>query len=613
MRMLSPVTKLNKQLKSGYKSFADPSDLADRSRDFCALNGSCDLNHHPKDVPLKQLVSGSPYVFDRKVSGPEETDEERTNQVTLLHLYAVSITFAIGVTIALILHTFLGERLVLAKAAVVSDHELCSAFGHRVLRDGGSSVDAAITAALCLGVVHPHVSGVGGGGVMLVHDIRKNKTRVIDFQGSAPKTLKEEMLQNVSEVKAGLQVGVPGMLRGLHRAHSLYGSLPWEDVVARAAAVAKEGFNVSFSLAEAISRVKGQRASQRFRDLFFPDGQALRPGSSLMMSSLAGVLEAGLSNFYDGNFSKEMEDEVRANGGVLSREDISAYSVQVEQPLEGLYNESIIQVPPQPAGAALISALNILEGLHLNENNNTENQTHHWALKETLASGLGDPKYNSSVTQLLSDMLSKTQAEVLRQRINSSHTSAPDSIPSLQTERMAGHVAVMGPDDLMVTVTSSLSTPFGSRIVTASGVILNSLMFNSSWTYEARGQLSKNQKTKVQPGKRILSSLMPVIVMPAGHRCGVYMALSSSGGQQSLSVITQVLISALSSHQERHDSLSLTNKPLVDSEFPEEGEQLLDEEGHALQRVKTNFVQGILRNKDIIRSIHVPQSSEGFL
>ncbi|XP_034068231.1 glutathione hydrolase 7-like [Gymnodraco acuticeps] len=618
MRMeLSPVTKLNKQLKSGYKSFADPSELADRSRDFtCALNGSCDLNHHPKDVPLKQLVSGTPYVFDQRVSSPEETDKDRTDQVTLLHLYAVSITFAIGVTIALILHTYLGERLVLVKGAVVSDHELCSAFGHRVLRDGGSSVDAAITAALCLGVVHPHVSGVGGGGVMLVHDIRKNKTRLIDFQGSAPKTLKEEMLQNVSEVKAGLQVGVPGMLRGLHRAHSLYGSLPWEDVVARAAAVAKEGFNVSFSLAEAISKVKGQRVSQRFRDLFFPDGQALRPGSSLMMSSLAGVLEAGLSNFYDGNVSKEMEDEVRANGGVLSREDISAYSVQVEQPLEGLYNEFIIQVPPQPAGAALISALNILEGLHLNENNNTENQTHHWvaeALKEALASGLGDPKYNSSVTQLLSDMLSKNQAEVLRQRINSSHTSAPDSIPSLQTERMTGQVAVMGPDDLMVTVTSSLNTPFGSRIVTASGVILNSLMFNSSWTYEARGQLSKNQKTKVQPGKRILSSLMPVIVMPAGHKCGVYMALSSSGGQQSLSVITQVLISALSSHKERNDSLSLTNKPLVDSEFPEEGEQLLDEEGHALQRVKTNSVQGILRKKDIIRPINVPQLSEGFL
>ncbi|XP_063766706.1 glutathione hydrolase 7-like [Eleginops maclovinus] len=614
---LSPGTKLNKQFKFGYKSFSDPSELADRSRDFtCAFNKSCDLNHNPKDVPLKQLVAGSPNVSDRSLSSSEETDKDRSDQVTLINLHALAVTFALGVTIALILQIYLGERWENVKGAVVSDHQLCSALGHRVLHDGGSSVDAAITAALCLGVVHPHVSGVGGGGVMLVHDIRKNKTGVIDFQGSAPKTLNEEMLQNVSELKAGLKVGVPAMLRGLHHAHSLYGSLTWEDVVARAAAVAQEGFNVSFSLAEAISKVKGERLSQRFRALFFPDGQALRPGSFLKMSSLSGVLEAGVSNFYDGNVSKELEDEVRAYGGLLSRKDLSDYSVQEEQPLEGPYNDFIIQVPPESYGAALISALNILEGLHLTDNNNTENQTHHWvaeALKEALASGLGDSKYNSSETELLSDMLSMNQAEALRRRINSSHASPPDSLHSLQTELMAGQVVVMGPDDLMVTVTSCLNTPFGSRIVTPSGIILNSLMLNFSLPNKTRGPLSNNQTNKVQPEKRTRSSLMPVIVMPAGHKCGVYMALSSSNGPHSLSLITQVLISALSSHTERNGSLSLSDKLVVDSDVPDGGVQFFDEEGYALQRVKTNSVQGILRKRDIITPINVPQLSEGFL
>ncbi|TNN52516.1 Gamma-glutamyltransferase 7 [Liparis tanakae] len=100
------------------------------------------------------------------------------------------------------------------------------------------------------------------------------------------------------------------------------------------------------------------------------------------MSGLAGVLRDGLSNFYDGNFSREMEDEVRRNGGVLSREDMSNYSVQVEQPVEGQYNEFTIQVPPPPStGAALISALNLLEALQLNGNNNTENQTHRWIVE----------------------------------------------------------------------------------------------------------------------------------------------------------------------------------------------------------------------------------------
>ncbi|XP_070758985.1 glutathione hydrolase 7-like [Enoplosus armatus] len=629
---VSPETKLNQQLTFSYKSFAGSSQLADGSSpsDFtCDLNKNHDLSHLPKEIPLKQLASGSPNVFDRRLPYLNETDKDSSSQDTLIPVYAVFITFAIGVTIALILHIYSGESLVFAKGALVSDHQRCTALGQGVLRDRGSSVDAAIAAALCLGVVHPHVSGVGGGGVMLVHDLYKNETRVINFQGTAPEALKEEMLQNVSELKSGLHVGVPGMLRGLHHAHSLYGRLSWEDVVTRAAAVAKEGFNVSFSLAEAISKVKGEQLSQHFRDTFFPDGHALRPGSFLRMPGLAGVLEAGLSSFYDGNVSQEIEDEVRANGGVLSTEDISNYSVHVEQPVESLYNESIIQVPPPPsAGAALISALNFLAGFHLNANNDTENQTYHWtaeALKASLAlaSGLGDPKYNSSVTELLSDMLS--QAEVLHQRINHSHTSPPKSysiVHSLQTGLKAAQVVVMGPDDLMVSIASSLSSPFGSRIITRSSVILNSLVLGFSRPNKTRGQLLTNQKNRVQPGKRPLSSLMPTIVVPAWHKCGIYVALSSSGGQQGLSAITQVLISALSFHKEKNDSLPLRrlypqhqpNRPLVDPEFPEESVQFLHEKGLVVQGGETNsVVQGILKNKDIITAITVPQLSDSLL
>ncbi|KAI3369521.1 hypothetical protein L3Q82_007731 [Scortum barcoo] len=456
------------------------------------------LSHLPKEIPLEQLASGSPQLLDSGLSNHEETDEHCSCQDTH-RVYAVLITFALGVTAALILHVCMGEGLVFARRGVlVSDHEHCTGLGHRVLQNGGSSVDAAITAALCLGVVHPHVSGVGGGGVMLVHDIHKNETRVINFQGTAPETLKEEMLENASELKVGLSVGVPGMLKGLHLAHSLYGSLLWEDVVTRATAVAKEGFNVSFGLAEAISKIKGEQLSQRFSDMFLPDGHALRPGSFLRMPGLAGVLEAGLSNFYDGNFSQEMEDEVRARGGVLNRASISNYSVQVEQPMEGLYNEFIVRAPPPPStGAALILALSFLQGIHLNQKNSTENQTHHLiaeTLKAALAMArvLGDPKYNSSVNELLSDML------------------------------------------------STLSRPFGSRILTQSGVILNSLILGFLWPNKARGQFLTNQKNRVEPGKRPLSSLMPIIVVPGCHKCGTYMALSSSGGQQSLSQVIQL-------------------------------------------------------------------------
>ncbi|XP_044206210.1 glutathione hydrolase 7-like [Thunnus albacares] len=628
---VSPETKLNKQSTFSYKSFGDSSQSADGSSpsDFtCDSNKKhvedADLSHLPKQIPLTQLASGSPNLYERGLSNLKETNKDRSSQDTLILVYATSIIFATGATIALILQIYLGGSSVFIKGVLVSDHERCTALGQRVLNDLGSSVDAAIAATLCLGVVHPHVSGIGGGGVMLVHDIHKNETRLINFQGTAPKTLKEEMLQNGLELKAGLQVGVPGMLRGLHQAHRLYGSLSWKDVVTRAADVAKDGFNVSHSLAEAISKVKDEKLLQRFRTVFLPEGRALRPGSFLRMPSLARVLEAGLSNFYNGNLSQEMEDEVRANGGVLSREDISNYSVQVKKPVEGLFNEFIIQVPPPPSvGAALISVLNLLEGLNLSENNNTENQTYHQtaeALKASLAmaSGLGDPKYNSSVNDLLFDILSKNHADVLRQRINHSSASLLEhysSVPSLQTELVAGQVVVMGPDDLIVSVASSLNRPFGSRIITQSGVILNSLILDFSWPNKTRGQLQTNQRNRVQPGKRPLSPLMPTIVVPAWHKCGIYMALSGSD-KHSLSAITQVLISALSDYKEKNNSLSLRrlhpqlqpNRLHAESEFPEESVQYLQAKGHVVQRVKTNtVVQGILRNKDIIKAIAVPQ------
>uniref|UniRef100_A0A3Q3BES7 Glutathione hydrolase 7-like n=1 Tax=Kryptolebias marmoratus TaxID=37003 RepID=A0A3Q3BES7_KRYMA len=465
---------------------------------------------------LNELTSGSSDLLDQSSSKLKETDEDRCGRDHPVHVYAFSIILAVGVTIALFADP-------VSIKGVVSDHELCTVLSEKVLRDGGSSVDAAIAGTLCLGVVHPHVSGVGGGGVMLIHKIRQNETRVINFQGSAPNGLREEMLQNASEIKAGLLVGVPGMLMGLHHAHSLYGRFSWENVVSRAAAVAREGFNslhhTDFYLSLMFKDLLG-----RFRDLFIPNGQPLSPGSYLRMPGVAEVLQAGLFSFYHGNVSQELEDEVRANGGVLSSEDLRNYSAEVQQPLEGLYN-----VPSLPSvGAALIAALNLLESLHLGENNVTENKTYHWineALTTALsmAHGLGDPEYSSSVSELLSKM-------------DFQSSDYNSTVYSPLTELLTSQIVVMGPDDLVVSVASSLNRPFGSRIVTRSGVILNSLVVDFFWPNQSRGQPLTNK-----PGKRPLSFLMPSMIVPAWSRCGTYMALSSSGGPNRLSEITQML------------------------------------------------------------------------
>ncbi|XP_077386822.1 glutathione hydrolase 7-like isoform X2 [Festucalex cinctus] len=587
---VSPDAELNSQSTINYQSF-DFSPLTDGSKP--------DDSKISKDIPLHQVASGCPQFRDQEDINANKAKISSSGKA-LVYFYVASVTCVIGVTAALMLQVYLGKNLLFVEGVLVSDHKRCTALGQGVLRDQGSSVDAAISATLCLCVVHPHVLGIGGGGVMLVHDIRRNKTKVLNFQGTAPKMLTEQMLQNGFEQKAGLLVGVPGMLRGLYQAHRMYGSLPWNEVVARAAKVAKGGFNVSKSLAGALAKVKGERLMARFKNLFFPKGRALLPGSFLRMPNLAQVLHSDLSNFYSGNLSQEMEEEVRGQGGVLSSEDISNYSVVVGQPLEGLYKKFRILVPAPPsAGAALLFTLKLLEGFQLHENNTSENQTAlGWtsevvlqAVKSlkaavTMARGLGDPKYNSSVTELLSDILSTLG-------------SPPEDHTLQKAELTVGQVAVMGPDDLIVSVAGSLSRPFGSRIVTRSGIILNSLILDFSWPNKTQGQLKTKGRNRIQTCKSPLSALIPTIVVPTWHICGTYMALVVSGGH-SLMTITQVVLRFLV----YENDISL-NGPDAQSQFPEERVELVNATGHRVQRLKT-FVHGVLRNNDVIKKLTVP-------
>ncbi|KAL0978605.1 hypothetical protein UPYG_G00172810 [Umbra pygmaea] len=629
---------------AGYKSFDGLPDWTVDDSLTIGWNGNLKKDHNqntdlhgnraispdrdscpPKAVPQLVSESQNSNVADRSLSSFRQTDKDPLSGGPhksgpwldeAVVLYAVPLIVAIAITTTMVLQIYLGTDEVYL-GVLVTDHVQCTELGRSVLKDRGSSVDAAIVSALCLGIVHPHMSGTGGGGVMLVHDIQKNVRKVINFQGTAPSGILEDMVQNDLELKPGVLVVVPGLLRGLYQAHQLFGRMSWEDVVTRAANIARQGFNVSHSLAEAISKVKGQNMSLRFRDMFFPGGHVLLPGNLMKSPNLADVLEAGLSDFYSGNISQEIANEVQANGGVLTKEDLSNYSAIIEQPMEGLYQGFRVLVPPPPSiGAALISALNILEDFHLAGNGT--HSTYHWiaeSLKASLAmaSGLGDPVFMPSVSELISKMLSKSQASVLRGLINEHHTSPPShysTVYGLQTGTVNSQVVVMGPDDLIVSLTSSLNRPFGSRILTPSGILLNSEILDFSWPNKTKELLRYNKRNRIQPGKRPLSYPMATIVIPSMGKCGTYMALGSSNGEHGLSGITQVLINALSYHKNLNDSISLgrlhpqlqPSNLLVDFEFLEEEVKVLRLKGHTVHRVDLlSLVHSAQRTNNTLR------------
>lgn len=589
-----------------------------------------------KSARLQRLPSSASDLASHDIASLQETtrdpftEECACQRDGLTVIITACLTFATGVTVALIMQIYFGDPQVFNQGAVVTDVAQCTSLGFDVLGKQGSSVDAAITAALCLGIVHPHTSGLGGGGVMLVHDIRKNETRVIDFRETAPSGILEEMLQTNLDLSPGRLVGVPGMLSGMHQAHQLYGRIPWKDVVTMAADVARNGFNVTHDLAEALAKVKDQNISDGFRDLFLPNGHAPLPGLFSRRLDLAAILDAvavkGISEFYSGNLTQEMAAAVQARGGVLTEDDFGNYSTVLQKPVEITYQGHHVMAAPAPhAGVALITALSILEGYNITSQM-PRNSTYHWIAESVkialgLASGLGDPMFDTSVSETVTKMLSKSQASLLRQMISDSQAfPVSHYTPSYTLEEgaAAAQVMVMGPDDHIVSVVSSLNKPFGSGILTPSGILLNSQILDFSWPNKTQNS-SPNPHNNLQPGKRPMSFLMPTAVRPAVGLCGTYVAVGSSNGEKALSGITQVLMNVLSSRKNMSDSLAYgrlhpqlqPNTLLVDSEFLDEDVELLQAKGHKVERIDVlSLVEGTRRTNDLIIGVKDPRSAD---
>uniref|UniRef100_A0A7N6BU98 Glutathione hydrolase n=1 Tax=Anabas testudineus TaxID=64144 RepID=A0A7N6BU98_ANATE len=573
-----------------------------------------------KSARLQRLPSSASDLASHDTASLRETtrdpfiEECACQRDGLTVIITACLTFATGVTVALIIQIYFGDPQVFNQGAVVTDVAQCTSVGFNILGKQGSSVDAAITAALCLGIVHPHTSGIGGGGVMLVHDIRKNETRVIDFRETAPSALQEEMLQK--NLDPGLLVGVPGMLSGMHQVHQLYGRMPWKDVVTMAADVARNGFNVTHEFAIALSKVKDQNMSDAFQNLFFPNGRPLPSGLFTKRLDLASILDAvavkGIAEFYRGNLTQEMAAAVRKNISVSS-----FYYIR----------HHVMTSPAPHAGVALISALNILEGYNITSQM-PRSSIYHWIAESVkialgLASGLGDPMYDTTVSESVAKMLSKSQASIFRQKINNSQTFPVSYYtPSFTLEEgaAAAQVMVMGQDDLIVSVMSSLNKPFGSGIVTPSGILLNSQILDFSWPNKTQ-DYSPNPviHNSLQPGKRPMSFLIPTAVRPAVGLCGTYVAVGSSNGDKALSGITQVLMNVLSLRKNMSDSVAYgrlhpdlqSNTLLVDSEFLDEDVVLLQGKGHKVEKEDVlSLVEGTRRTNDLIIGVKDPRSAD---
>ncbi|XP_022851326.1 glutathione hydrolase 1-like isoform X3 [Olea europaea var. sylvestris] len=473
--------------------------------------------------------------------------------------YSVSLLFISLLCLSSSLSSCLASRrrevITVTNGVVATDHGQCSTIGRNVLLEGGHAVDAAVAAALCLGVVSPASSGIGGGAFMLVRSA-DGVAKAFDMRESAPQKAFEDMYSGNVALKEGgaLSVAVPGELAGLHEAWEQYGKISWERLVKPAAQLAHNGFKISPYLhMQMVKTESGIMAVKGLRDIFSSNGSLLQPGDKIYNKKLSKTLKAiskyGVKALYNGTIGFNLVNDVRKARGILTMRDLQHYQVKQRNPIsvDFMGVRVLGMSPPSSGGAAMSLILNILaqyEGL-LNLSDSLMIHREIEALKHAFAMrmNLGDPDFVNT-TDVLKDMLSTKFAAKLKKTIfdnmtfNASHYGGKwNQIHDHGTS----HISIVDGKRNAVSMTTTVNSYFGSKFLSpTTGILLNNEMDDFSMPAKNLKNVPPPAPANfIYPGKRPLSSMNPIIVLKGKKLKAV---IGASGGSFIIAGTTEVFL-----------------------------------------------------------------------
>ncbi|CAH1233928.1 GGT1 [Branchiostoma lanceolatum] len=440
-------------------------------------------------------------------------------------------------------------------AAVAADSGRCSEIGSNILRKGGSAVDAAIATLLCNGLMNAHSMGVGGGFIMTVYNATTNTADVIIARETAPAGASKDMFEDASSTTGGLAVAVPGEIRGYWEAHQRYGKLPWKELFQPAIEMAEEGFCIGSAMAVAIKDTEKEikNPESHMCEVFCDENNNILGENQIMKrpqlaQTLRAIAAGNADTLYVGEIAKNLVDDIKEAGGIITEQDLRDYQAYVTSPLsislDGPEGTLTVLSPPPPASGAVLSLiLNIMNGYGLDASSvdGDDNQvlTYHRiveAFKFAYAkrTELGDPNF-VDVEELVTNMTSRAYADSLRLKINDSTTHTYMYYgPSYASPPDGGtsHLSVLAPNGDAVAVTSTVNTYFGAkRRSPSTGILLNNEMddFSSPNLTNAFG-LPPSPANFIEPGKRPLSSMTPCVILDSNN--DVRMVVGASGGSK---------------------------------------------------------------------------------
>jgi len=463
-----------------------------------------------------------------------------------------------------------GERfnpVTSTQGMVSTSHTLATEVALQVLKDGGNAVDAAVTAGFALAVTQPRSGNIGGGGFMLIAPGDGTAPEAIDYRETAPAAATEDLFLdedgNVDQNRSRFThkaAGVPGTVAGLALALERHGSISLKQALAPAIKLASDGFVVPRRFSEGLEQARERmtRWPATLETFYKEDGSAWQPGERFRQPELAATLQRiadqGTDGFYKGETARLIAVEMASNDGLITEADLAGYEPAIRTPVHGTYRGHDIysMSPPSSGGIHIVQILNILEGFPIGKyGHNSASAIHHMAEAMKLAYAdrtqyLGDTDF---VDVPVAGLISKGYAEELRGTINADKTRPASEIkpgqPAAYESPETTHFSVVDRWGNAVSNTYTINFSYGSGITVAgAGFLLNNEMddFSAKPGVPNAYGLIGGAANKIEPGKRMLSSMSPTVVRKNGRN---FLVTGSPGGSRIITTTLQVIMNVI--------------------------------------------------------------------
>ena len=490
-----------------------------------------------------------------------------------------------------------------SRGMVVSNHPLASAAGAEMLAAGGNAVDAAVATLFTLTVVEPMMVGILGGGFANLR-LPDGTQTILEGQGRCPQAVGPHTFVPDPDAAPGVldavgrlnsvgrqAVAVPGTLLAWCQMLQRHGRLSLADVVEPAIRHASRGFTATAYLADCVADCAADLAADpEIARIFMPGGAPLVAGMRVLNAAYADTLRTvvrdGPGVLYGGALGDALAGDMRAHGGLLSQADLAAYRTNDMAVLRSRYRGFEVTGPPPPCAGPLHigQMLNILEGFDIAGGGfGSADNTHRLAevLKIAFADRAACTADPDFVPVPVERLLSKAYAAQRREAMAHDRTQAWTAAVSAGESANTTHITVADRDGHIVCATQTLNSLFGARyMVPGTGMIPNNYLY----VFNPRPGLANS----LAPGKRVTSSMAPLIVLKDGRPC---FALGLPGGLRIFPSALQAVVNLIDhgmSLQEAVEAPRLWTQGYeleLEPRFPDAVADALRARGHAVQRV----------------------------